>query len=259
VAAFQLILLSEREKPIRTAPPDGFSLIQFCSRAEIEMAAERAAHSVISAEELTTWWTPKEAARYAATCVGDISAAQGGLWQRLVGGLIETAATASSLTPKGRAPIPTKTPEIIPRRFWKDFSEHGSDFWNGDARFFLPGSSTSSVFQAFGIKLCPDDVRDCFPEPTYRFVDKPAKQSAEPSQDTASPKQNQGGRPRKDWWDDFWIDICGQIYEGEMKPKRQADLEKVMLDWATKHGHEMSEATARKVAKKLFVAWRLGG
>ena len=70
---------------------------------------------------------------------------------------------------------------------------------------------------------------------------------------------NKGGRPAKDWWDDFWIDICGKIYEGDLKPQRQADLEKAMLDWATNHGHELSEATARKAAKKLFSAWKLGG
>lgn len=222
------------------------------------MAAERAAQPEISAEELATWWTPKEAARYAATCVGDFRDAQNGLWQRLVAGLIETAAATSSLTPKDHAPVPNKTPEIIPRRFWKLFSKHGSDFWNGDVRFFLPGSGTSSVFQAFGVRLRPDDVRECFPEPSYRFVDKPAKES-EPAPDVASSKQNQGGRPRKDWWDDFWIEICRQIYEGDLKPKTQAELQEAMHQWVENHHDgDVGETTIKAAAKKLFKAWNLG-
>ena len=31
-----------------------------------------------------------------------------------------------------------------------------------------------------------------------------------------------------------------------------------MLDWATKHGHPLSEPYALQKAKKLFAAWKLG-
>jgi hypothetical protein len=259
VSDFQLILFSEVDRPAREARiPGAFSLIPFRERAELEMAAEKAAERVITVEELASWWTPTEALAYAATCVGSTKAAGNAIWQRLVGGLIETVASTSSVTPKDRTPQPKWTHELVPRSYWKQYSEHGSDFWGaGDVRFFLRLSGTSAVYQAFGVKLNPADVRSTLPPPR-----PPPKQTwikKEPEQVAPLAKINKGGRPAKDWWDDFWIDICGQIYEGNLKPRRQADLEKAMLDWATNHRHELSEATARKAAKKLFNAWKLGG
>jgi hypothetical protein len=65
---------------------------------------------------------------------------------------------------------------------------------------------------------------------------------------------HEGGRPRKDYWDDLWIEICRQLVHGKLKPKRQIDIERTMLAWAAKHGHEMSIASARTRARPLFAA-----
>jgi hypothetical protein len=263
VSDFQLILLSDRQRPGRIGQPDGqFSFIRF--PAEIRMAAVSSVEREIPAEEIAAWYTPIQAYAYAAACVS-LKGADNALWQLLKGGMIKAVATSSSTTPKNRSPRVDSKPSFIPNSLWRHAADHGTDLWKGAyARFWVAKDSFHGVptaYQYFGIKFNPDDIRANLPAPNPIYEAEIAAgaaptKAAEPAKPT---EPHKGGRPRKDFWDDFWIDICGQIYEGNLKPQRQADLEKAMLDWATNHGHELSEATARKAAKKLFNAWKMGG
>jgi len=209
----------------------------------------------ISAEEIATWYSPIEACAYAATMIGTKGAGDA-IWNLLAAGMIEAVATTSSITPKDRAPIPDTQPSFIPKRLWKNLSTHGTDLWTGGyARFFVSGTS----HRCFGIKLNPDDVRanlPSVPQPSargeQRKLQKPVEETAEPK------KSHPGGRPRKDWWDDFWIDICRQIYEGDLKPKSQAELANAMHQWVENRGFEAGETTIKTAARKLFNAWKLG-
>ena len=220
----------------------------------------------ISADEIASWYTPIEACRYAAKIVGTKGAANA-IWQRLVGGMIEAASTTSSKTVKDYSPKPNPNPELIPCHFWKRFSSTGSDIWGaGDARFYFPGGrhgGQSITYQCFGIKLNPRDVHATLPSlPPAPLTKKPEQSvqsipEGEPPQPVApasTSKGNKGGRPPKEWWDDFWVGIFVKIYVGELQPKRQADLERAMADWVSAHGYDASEQTIRKAARKLFGA-----
>ena len=77
--------------------------------------------------------------------------------------------------------------------------------------------------------------------------------SSNPETVTA-PAMNPGGRPPKGWWDDLWCAVWGQAYHGDLKPKRQADVERAMIDWAEQHGHSVSESVVRPLARKMFAA-----
>jgi hypothetical protein len=121
----------------------------------------------------------------------------------------------------------------------------------------------------YDVRFEPAGIEDIV-ETVSRSTERPVNAQDEAPNDAASkgPSVPQAqpvdtkiaiGAPRKDWWDDFWIEICGKIYEGDLKPRRQADLERAMHEWASEHGHSVSEATIRKVAKKLFTAWKLRG
>jgi hypothetical protein len=172
----------------------------------------------ISAEKLASWWSPQAAFAYAKTCVGD-GAAANAIWQRLIGGLIETASTTSSVTPKDRAPIPNWDPELIPRRFWKLFSKTGSDFWGaGDARFFLPGTGTSTVYQAFGIKLNPADLRETLPPPRpppkRMWVKPPEPEKPVEKPKTEEPEPEQKGPPVAAEHLKAWFDLYQRVYSG---------------------------------------------
>jgi hypothetical protein len=63
-----------------------------------------------------------------------------------------------------------------------------------------------------------------------------------------------GGRPAAEWWDDLWVEMCRQIYTGELVPKRQADLEKAMQSWCAAKGYSDAVSTVRPRARKLWQA-----
>jgi hypothetical protein len=63
-----------------------------------------------------------------------------------------------------------------------------------------------------------------------------------------------GGRPRADWWDDLWVEMCRQLYVGDLKPKKQSDIEQAMLSWLAKRGEHPSTSTIRERARKLWAA-----
>ena len=78
----------------------------------------------------------------------------------------------------------------------------------------------------------------------------------------ALPKQPirvSGGRPAASFWDDLWCAIWGEIYRGNFHPKRQADVEKAMLEWASNNDEHLSETAAKSRARKLFAEFQSEG
>jgi hypothetical protein len=69
------------------------------------------------------------------------------------------------------------------------------------------------------------------------------EQFAPPAQ---QPIPNKGGAPPKPWWDDLWSEMFRQIYTGDLVPKRQADIERAMLDWAASRGTILAKARSNR-------------
>ncbi|MET4323713.1 hypothetical protein [Bradyrhizobium sp. RT5a] len=63
---------------------------------------------------------------------------------------------------------------------------------------------------------------------------------------------SKGRRPPADWWDDLWIEIARQLYVGDLKPKRQADIENAMSDWLSRRGSGAATSTIRERARRLW-------
>jgi hypothetical protein len=217
----------------------------------------------LSRDDFANWLTPQQAFQRVREILGhDPDKA---IWERLIGGIIRTVALKSSrASPPNAEPQITDGPGGIPARYWGHFSGlTQSDFWQtADARFYFPAErkrvSHPTVIRCFDVRLHPADVETSFPplRGTSPAVASPVQETPPPDAEPAT-AANRGGRPRKDWWDDFWIDICGQIYEGTLRPARQADLERAMLDWVSDHGHDVGETTIKSAARKLFRAWKL--
>jgi hypothetical protein len=253
---FKLIVLSEVERPVRLKPLGVFSLIQFRSRTGLAMASGMANSP---ARDFAEWLSPTDALAVAHQAFG--SDATNVIWERLCGGVIKAFATTMSLSmPPSAEPQLNPLPSEIPARYWAShFSREGSsNFWrSGDARFFFSANDRrtahSTVIRCFGIKLDPKGIAQMLGPGGIKQILQdtpiPAKDQSSP---LASDTRNRGGRPRKDFWDALWAEMCGQIYEGALIPKRQADIEKAMLDWATNHGHDLSEAGVRPRARILF-------
>lgn len=137
----------------------------------------------------------------------------------------------------------------IPANFW---CNNGSLFFSTN---WLSGDFSRSVehesrpepieVSAFGVTFRRCDIE--------RLVRSLPVEVAAPV-NSSGPSVPAGGRPPKSWWDDLWIDIARQLYNGDLKPVRQADIERAMSDWVTANGHDASPSTLKPRAAKLWRA-----
>lgn len=66
----------------------------------------------------------------------------------------------------------------------------------------------------------------------------------------AGPKK--GGRPPADFWDDMWASIAASLYEGDLVPKSQAEIERAMTAWIEGRGQSAAVSTVRARARRLW-------
>jgi hypothetical protein len=205
----------------------------------------------LTAEEIAGWLTPRQAIEILdAAYENKVSLSRRTLLERLQGGMVQAISNHSVFSNRARREILYK----IPSEDWGNV-DTSNNFWtNGDLIYSRRdhGLGDRTTIRHFDVRFEPQGVR--------AIVASAALPSVAPRQETL-PRlpPNKGGAPRKEWWDDFWIAICGQIWEGDLKPNSQADLERAMLDWASAHNHAMSETSAKVAARKLFKAWKLEG
>jgi hypothetical protein len=53
------------------------------------------------------------------------------------------------------------------------------------------------------------------------------------------------------------IEMCRQLFEGELIPKTQADIERAMHQWISDNGHAAGDTTVRERASKLWRALKV--
>ena len=66
--------------------------------------------------------------------------------------------------------------------------------------------------------------------------------------------QEKRGRPPAEWWDDMWVAIAIQLFEGALQPKLQVDIENAMQEWIIANDKTAATSTVRKRARKLWDA-----
>jgi hypothetical protein len=267
---FQLILLSELDRTaIRQARHSGaFPLTHTRSPTGVGMAAitppDYLAHRRTAPGN--EWLPAKQAlALVRATLHNDYNLAADTIATRLKAGLA-TASFKSVLwegIPEDSGGTLLKD-KVIDRRFWENYSNHDASrlVWaTGDMKLnighfnSLDGEGIGFV-TFFGVQIDQrgiDEIIGNTAVPLEMIVSDKKRTATPPA-----PASNVGSRPRNDWWDEFWIEICRQIFDNELKVEHQADIEKAMLTWATNHSKNLSEAYAREKARKLFKAWKLG-
>jgi hypothetical protein len=67
-------------------------------------------------------------------------------------------------------------------------------------------------------------------------------------------KKPAGGRPPKPFWDELWASIAAQMFNGDFKPDKQADIEKAMHDWLGRNSKNAGETAVRAKARLLWAA-----
>jgi hypothetical protein len=193
-------------------------------------------------ESKEDWITAAEAARLLKPAFNSDYMAKITICQRAHNGLIRARAERFMMDENARDNCE------IPKEFWwaegntalnQNWPTGDFDTWIGD----------EVHVRAFGVYFLRADIEKMIP------ASRP-QPPAEPDGTPAAPSPAAGGRPRADWWDDLWIEICRQLYEGDLQPKKQADIEDTMLSWLSKRNEHPSVSTIRPRARKLWQAIR---
>jgi hypothetical protein len=68
--------------------------------------------------------------------------------------------------------------------------------------------------------------------------------------------KDKGGRPPREDWDDILAAAAGAMLGGRLIPKRPADVENFMLQWASDNGKPIGTTAVKLPAKKLFEVFK---
>lgn len=66
--------------------------------------------------------------------------------------------------------------------------------------------------------------------------------------------KNTGGKPLAEHWDAMWAAIAVQLWLGDLKPVKQADIKIAMLDWFNANEIEIGDTAVTQRARKLWQA-----
>ncbi len=133
-------------------------------------------------------------------------------------------------------------------------AEVPKDFWCAADREALTQNWSTGDFEtwaghdhlrAIGVSFHLGDLRKAFPEVFKGDLVVP------PTPESSSGKS---GRLPAEWWDDLWVEICRCLYVGDLKPRKQADIEKAMNAWIISKGESAAISTVRMRARKLWQA-----
>lgn len=220
--------------------------------------------------EYEKWQTPYQALARAMQSMAP-DAASAAIWQRVVGGAIRAVAKTTSEAMKDTTPYVFYVPKLIPPAYWGDLVvKNGGDFWSGDALFVIVRNRHVLNVRCFQIRLDPVALEATLPPRIPGLPEALTKKPEEVAVAITSPVTlppdptpmappvafaSKSGAPRKEFWDDLFIEIFRQLWLGALTPKRAADVERAMLTWADGKGFKLSETSVKKPARKLFDAW----
>jgi hypothetical protein len=134
---------------------------------------------------------------------------------------------------------------VIPRGFWwaEGQSALTSNWVTGDFETWV---DQQVHLQAFNVRFYRADIETLVPAEALGPAVQPFPETVQST--------HKGGRPSADFWDDLWVEMCRQVFAGELIPKRQADIQKAMQQWCSDHGHSDATSTIKPRASKLWNA-----
>ena len=132
----------------------------------------------------------------------------------------------------------------VPKEFWWAGGHEAleQNWQTGDFETWI---DRKIHMRALGVQFHLGDLKKSFPNVFKGVPAAPA---------TPEASAGRGGRPPAEWWDDLWIEMCRALYLGDLKPQRQADIEKAMNDWIGSKGESAASSTVRSRARKLWQA-----
>jgi hypothetical protein len=149
----------------------------------------------LTAKDFADWLTPSQAVEILSGVFADDYLSKRTLLGRLTGGMVQAAAQHAVIDDS--VPLRRVLLYVIPSSDWNEI-ETTDTFWiTGDLiyRRRSYGGIGETTYSHYGVKFEPQEVRAIIanapsPTPTPQKIQAPSG-------------ANKGGRPRKDWWDDF--------------------------------------------------------
>lgn len=204
------------------------------------------------------------------------------IWLRLLAGTLRAAAESAFID---EHPQVVKFLMMLPA-FWKSFKGNPAQtaFWRTgnidsglnypalrrvvpnhfiDVRFHpedfakIPGAVPDAITVTQAIDSKHEAILKAYGYRTLLPVDQaePSPSITPSTDELAEPAaQNLGGRPRADWWEDLWIEMCRQIMAGTLKFDTIADVVRAMQDYLQSIHRSAHESTLKRAARKLQVA-----
>jgi hypothetical protein len=65
--------------------------------------------------------------------------------------------------------------------------------------------------------------------------------------------QNKGGKPLAAHWDGMWAEIAVQLWNGDLKPKSQAEIKEAMMAWFNNEEIDIGDTSVTDRARALWI------
>ncbi len=115
-----------------------------------------------------------------------------------------------------------------------------------------PSPSITQASEALFAKL-RSDIKADISVARYGYLKSGGSVGA-PSANGPPPKKNAGGKPLAEHWDALWAAIAVQLWTGDLKPKKQADVKKAMFEWLNANEIEVGDTAVTQRARQLWQA-----
>lgn len=202
-----------------------------------------------SEQEFLTWTLARDALQRAAPIMGRGTAITT-IVQCLWNGVIQSRANQTKVRyPRGVTDLERYA--AIPSSRWGDFHyERNIEIFSTNNVNFVTAVDQNLRAQSttfyYGIRLNSKELSE--------IIGDRSESAAQDLRNISVSVISKGGRPPKVFWDNLWVEMVRLMYVGELPLDKQASIEKLMLNWAATHGHELGEQSARTAARKLFSA-----
>lgn len=135
---------------------------------------------------------------------------------------------------------------LIPEVFWGGRAMN-PDWFSGDFTAQVQQSGYEDEWRAIGVSFERVGIE--------AMVPSKASANVSPHSEMAEARSNRGGRSPDAVWEEVMVELARQLFAGDLKPKRLADVEKAIADFLMLKEVSMSESTIREHARPFWVMY----
>jgi len=142
---------------------------------------------------------------------------------------------------------------IVPDAFWQQCCEPEASRLDWNAGYF-EGRSEYLNMAVQGVQLRRSQFEAAYPPNDGAGTGQavPEANGLPPTEPAREASATPRGRRPAQYWEACMAAIGGQLYNGDLQPNAQADVEKAMSDWLALRGHYPGTRAVREHARPLW-------